>query len=388
MTGGCCCACHVGGAYRPACDIPGGRGHLHVQAACPTCEHTPCLAEQSTLPGTERCILTHRTQPCRPRRTAAGLLVCEGHRARTWRQLAELAPLHTLLGQHTAAGGAGPRVSGTPDQRIPYHERAAALRRHIRHKLGSWVLAVCEERDLALPKDALADAHAVHIGVLAGLRRLTAQPRPHTAAQAAEEARLHAESRHATRVIDQLEQAVDVEHIVAWLARHHEWLLAQTYVDDYAQDLGDLHSTAWSIAYPSGRRRVAVAPCHAEGCTGRLLVAVASTDDQLPDATCDTDHTHTVPPRAWLRYADAATMLTAVELSAIWGIPVGTIHYWAHQDRWPRDGRYPTRYNAVVAWKTYNRRHPGGDLSGVDNGASDGRSRPLTCGQAMVTQSG
>lgn len=34
MTEPCPCACHVGGAYRPACDQPGGCEYLHDEPAC------------------------------------------------------------------------------------------------------------------------------------------------------------------------------------------------------------------------------------------------------------------------------------------------------------------------------------------------------------------
>lgn len=33
MADDCACACHVGGAFRPACDVPGGCGHLHTTPA-------------------------------------------------------------------------------------------------------------------------------------------------------------------------------------------------------------------------------------------------------------------------------------------------------------------------------------------------------------------
>ena len=318
---------------------------------------------------TTQCILTHHNDPDRPRRPVDGLQVCAGHRHRTRRHLAQLGPLHALLGERAAPTGSrriGPRST---ELRIPYNPQAATIRTAIRTKLAWWVRTVTTERGLAdpqlVPQPRTRPAQPTDMrrvlndrsqraytawetrGALGWprLARPPRQPKPDTLTP---HATTHQPPDRATLIVD-------------WLTPHHDWLLAQPYTDDYTQDLDDLHSTAWAVAYPTGRRRVPICQCP-KACGGWLTALIADTTDMLPDALlCDTCE-HALAPRQWItlgrNLTRADTMLTAVQLSAVLGVPVPTLQSWAHRDTWARDQGRPTRYRAEDAQTSYDRRHP------------------------------
>jgi hypothetical protein len=285
------------------------------------------------------CILRHRADPDRLRRAIDGLNVCSGCRARMLRQLQQLGPLDRALAELAAAIAAATVGSPSAEIRLPLDDRAAEHRKVIRHTLSSWCALVAEERGMAPPQ-------------------LSAAPR--TA-----DVRYEWTSRGVQAVSGALSA---VDYLTMWLQRHLDWLCAHPAVDDWAGELGDLHRTAFGIAYPSGRTRREVADCHLElwlaatrqpyDCPGRLTVTMRP-DEELPDAVCDTCG-DTLTPREWLTRAEKGRRLTAVELSTLWDVPLKTVERWARDAKWPNDGGRPSRYDAKAAQETLHKLRPEG----------------------------
>lgn len=277
------------------------------------------------------CVLAHARAPDRPRRTVAGLLVCEGHRRGLQDDLAELPHLHAQLAGRllvTATTG-GPKVHTSGNHGLTLNDDVARLRHTIARRLSWWTGAVAHHRHLTPP-------HAGDLGALAD-----------------------------------------------WLTRHHDWLLAQacpcpTTCDhpttvDWADDIRELSRAAWSTLHPAGQRRVDVGPCtrpvacdvttHAEQtCGGTLRATVHQADDLLPaELVCDQCR-WPVPPREWVtaarRLGRSTAWLTGEQLANLWTVPLGTIRYWAHTDQWPRRGHRPTWYDAQAAQTTHDTRRP------------------------------
>lgn len=257
------------------------------------------------MTGWQWCVLSHWRDADRPRRAVDGLAVCAGCHAKTLRALLQLPPLHRLLGELVAVTTAAPRNGGrSAADPIPLHDAAAEHRRHIRQHLAGWVADTCETQHLIAPA----------IDAAGGSQR-----------------------------------AADT--LVGWLLPWHDWLLAQEWADDYADDLTALHSTAWALAYPSGRTRQTFGPCPA-GCAG-TLVAWLAPGDLLPEAlTCDVCD-HAVAPSRWL-VGRGVRWLTALELSTLFAVPLRTIQRWSAG--WPCDGGNPPRYNTEAAQLTRDTR--------------------------------
>jgi hypothetical protein len=236
------------------------------------------------------------------------MLVCPGHHAATLRALLQLGPLHRLLGEVAAVATAparnGSRSTTTP---IPLHEAAADNRQRIARTIRAWPPYVAAERNLTAP------CCSTVLGPQAA-----------------------------------------VDTAVAWLIPHHDWLLAEQ-PERWAEDLTGLARRAWNIAYPTGRHPATFAPCPQPGCEGRLGALVSPGDDLLPEQLTCTVCGHAVPPSAWLRLGSAGTMLTAVELSALWETPIKTVERWARTAAWPHDSGRPARYDSRAAQATRDR---------------------------------
>lgn len=298
---------------------------------CPTCGLESCAREQLKILPADRCVVEHHEQPCRPRRQAPGLYVCKGHRRRMLTQLRDLGPLDRALVERALASTGRSGGSHSAEFRIPLHEPAARLRRHIRQKLAGTVRLVCEERRLAGPDFARG------CGML------------------------------------------------GWLAAQHDLLCSLPWVDGYATELSEMHSAAWSIAYPSGTRTITIGRCPLlvacdvatraeQQCPGTVTGTVRRDAELLPsELTCESCG-RAVPPHGWVALGrqlarvdeldDGRPLhLTGIQLAELWSVPVGTVQYWAHEDGWERiDGR-PTLYLAADAQLSYDTRRGGGLLA-------------------------
>jgi hypothetical protein len=284
-----------------------------------------------------RCVLPHKVDPNRPRPAADGLLVCRGCRAKMLRQLRQLGPLDRTLAARAALAAGGATGSRSAETRLPMDVEAATVRLKVRGFLASWVQLVAEERGFTPPS-------------LAAAARTTI-PRHETTSRGGLRLRVGALST--------------VDHLAVWLERSHDWLCAHPAVDEYADELGELHGEAFRRCYPGTRRRFIVAPCPFDlvsdvatrisfrCAVGRLVVAFRPGEDPLPDAECDTCG-WSLDPRHWLLLADQHRRLTAVELSALWDVPLKTVERWARDDAWPHDDGRPRRYLASEAQATHD----------------------------------
>lgn len=294
---------------------------------------------------TERmCVLTHHTDPDRSRRALPGLLVCAGHQARAERWLRQLAPLHAALDAVVADAGrsGGPWVSGSREVGLDLSDRTVVVRHAIRHRLATWVLLVAEERDVT-PPNLAPERRPVHLTPRRRLYHVT-DPRTGTASVI-------------TRLSVVPREITEVQQLTSWLATWHDWLLAQEYVDDWVQDLADLHSEAWACAYPSGRRWHVIADCPEPACQGRLRAAVASQDELLPDrVVCTEEPAHAWSAAQWrlLRRTLPQWLewLSIAALSQLHGIPSVTLYRWAREDGWRSMCRVPAQ-----PWRSPGR-HP------------------------------
>jgi len=278
------------------------------------------------------CVLTHRHDPDRPRPAAPGLRCCRACRDRMRRQLRQLGPLDRVLAAAAASGSAGLAGSRSAETRLPLHDSAADHRKTIRHTLASWCSLVADQRRMTAPQ-------------------LSAAPRTAPV-------RWEWTGRGLRAVSGTLST---VDHLSMWLQRHLDWLCAHDLAGDWASELGGLHSAAFGIAYPSGRRTRPVDFCRLELwsvatklpylCPGQLTVTMRP-DDDLPDAVCDTCG-DTVGPREWLTRAEKGRRLTAVELATVWDVSLRTVQRWASDDGWPSDGGRPARYDAAAAQATF-----------------------------------
>lgn len=303
---------------------------------CPLCGHSPCLAQQSTVESAERCVLPHRKDPCRPRRTLPGLHVCPGHRAGVSRQLAQLGPLDRVLTARAAAAAGPSSGSKSAETRIPLHALAVETRQKIRGFLSTWAGIVAEERGFTPP-----DLRSIPQVTIAR----------------------HEQTMKGLRLRAGTLSTVDA--LTGWLRPSEEWLCAHPAVDDFAAELAELHGAAFRVAYPDPPRRLRVSPCPfliwsdvpsrtTYRCVGWLIVTFRRGEDVLPDAECDTCG-WTLDPRHWLGLADKHRTLTAVELSAVWDVPLKTVERWARDEDWPHDDGRPRRYLASSAQHTHDR---------------------------------
>lgn len=283
-----------------------------------------------------QCLLRHIADPDRPRRALDGLRICRGCQVKLQRQLRQLGPLDRVLAARAATASGSRTGSRSAETRLPMNDEAATVRLRIRGFLASWVQLVAEERGFTAPD----------LSVLAS----TTIPRHEMTPQGL---RLRAGALST------------VDHLAAWLERSHDWLCAHDAVDEYADEMRELHTEAWRRSYPGTRRRFEVSECPFDlwadvrtrlhyRCLGTLTVAFRPGEDPLPDAECDTCG-WTLDPRHWLTLADQHRRLTAVELSAIWDVPLRTVQRWAERDDWPHDDGRPRRYLASEAQQSHDR---------------------------------
>lgn len=137
---------------------------------------------------------------------ADGLRLCRVCACRLGENAGKLAELHGELELVLRGAGQSGERAGKPGAASPPRDAVVAMRAEIRQVLVSWCRLVAEERGLGLPRDEITD-------------------------------------------------------IAAWVARHAEWLAAQEYAGEVADELSALVGRAWGLAYPDGVQRIRVGPC-------------------------------------------------------------------------------------------------------------------------------
>jgi len=270
------------------------------------------------------CIATHAKDPERHRVATHGLL-CAGHHAALEQQLAEIPALLSEVERALVRGsGAGPKVTGTKEQPLPY----------------------ATDRDGNSPQaDALRGAHAL----LVSWSLLVLEEHPD---------RLHA-------------PADDTGAMSRFLMTHLEWCEGQPWTDDLLDELRDnAHNLRRAARPEQARRRVELGPCaeitgcdvetHLElTCNGILVAVVHSSDEGLPTTiacpACGTTHApDTWRPLARRLRGGADSWLTYAQLSQLLIVPIGTLKRWASEDDWRRLDSRPTRYHLDDAQQTFD----------------------------------
>lgn len=238
---------------------------------------TLCVIPTCVIPGrhTDDCERPPDCRGCLPATARDGLRLCGYHTDGIARDAVNVAKLHAELAHRLVGGGTGSGASEvvavSRDPGLRLHDGVGNARHHIRNALTTWVRIVTDERGLTLP--TVDVPQALSPGFI-GPPRL----------------RRYVDNRLGT--------------LGALIARHAVWLAASPYADEVATELHDLAATGRRLAYPSGTRSFAVAPCPqvADGspCAGQVRAVVRATDALLPSAlVCDADDTHTWPASAW-----------------------------------------------------------------------------------------
>lgn len=101
---------------------------------------------------TDICVLTHRTDPDRPRRALDGAYLCHGHKTDLERNIAELPARYNDLQRPKAAGG--PKITFANKPGLTVDEAAANLRAQIQHDLLWWCIYVADQRGINRPTTA------------------------------------------------------------------------------------------------------------------------------------------------------------------------------------------------------------------------------------------
>lgn len=220
-----------------------------------------------------RCRIPHRhtdTCPgtcggCQPAQAADGIRLCGHDLGRLADNATKLGRLHTEL-EHVlkAAGQTGPS-SSKPGPGTPPRDAVVEVRAEIRHVLTSWCRLIADERGLQLPQRWAVQT--LPEGFIGPPRRVQ---RPDDTIPA----------------------------VARYIAKHAEWLAAQDYAGDAADELATLVGRAWGLAYPSGGRLVHLGPC--PQCDGQLTAIVRTVDQQLPsEVVCDGEQAHRWPADRW-----------------------------------------------------------------------------------------
>lgn len=185
---------------------------------------------------------------CVPRLALDGLLLCRWHVEGIAKDARQAAELYGELSLSLAgSGGPGEKTSGTPNRGLAINERAVEARTTIRHTLVSWAQLVAEARGFAQPPDTIAS-------------------------------------------------------IAAFVARNAQWLAAQDFAAEATDELRQLVTRAYPIAYPTGARVFDVAPCPMHDCAGTIKAIVRRVDSLLPSSlVCSESEDHTWPADQWLR---------------------------------------------------------------------------------------
>lgn len=261
---------------------------------------------------------------CLRGRAADGLRLCPHCTRRIATDAVEGARLWYEVGEQLAAGGSTGVPVANPHPGLAISPRAVAMRAEIRHTLASWVRLISEDRGIALP------GHWVLVRLPAGVEG------PLVRSWALDE------SQHA---------------LGAYVARHAEWLAAQEFAGEAAEELRTLRSSAWAVAYPEGVSIRHIGPCpeREDGglCPGNVRAIMRAADSLLPDkVVCDVDSTHEWPSQRWRMLGRSMGRvlegyLTADVIAEASGRSITAIYRAASECRWRRipDGRR-VRYDA------------------------------------------
>jgi hypothetical protein len=244
-----------------------------------------------------------------PRTVLDAAYLCVPCRERLTRWITQAPGLHYALGLRLALTGTdGEKVTGskTPDRTI--NEAAADARQHLRQVLAQLAGVVVADRGFNPP--ATGEIHAV----------------------------------------------------AQLLLPNADWVVHQEDAAHWYERIQQARDRAWSVAFPSGRRRFEVAPCDQHGCDGTLIINLTPAQDLLPSSVyCDTCDKTWMVGELLTGGLKVGQWPTANDLAGMWRMPIGTVYRWAHEDRWRRTepGLRPVRYDPADARRSYEARRAG-----------------------------
>jgi hypothetical protein len=91
----------------------------------------------------------------------------------------------------------------------------------------------------------------------------------------------------------------EVRHFTAFLLHHFGWLAAHPAAGDFADEIGELVSTARDVLDPGKSADLAVSSCERPGCAEPVLARIGVRDPGHHPVACTAGHR--VPPEQWLR---------------------------------------------------------------------------------------
>lgn len=232
-----------------------------------------------TQPSTDVCVMTHRTDPDRPRQAVDGLYLCKGHLRELERLVEEMPDRADDLDR--ASSGGGGRGDGTHGG-IAIDERAADHRSHMAGVLASWCRLVAEERGITPP----------------------AGPELHRTSP--------------------------------WLARHVRWCAGNRWIDEMLLELRRVTGQALGIGDIPVRLVPLGSQCltHADGerCEGTITIVVCGDDWTARCTACTGDQ----EPGPYLRSVRAGRWITSSEVIAmakVFGVIASddVVRQWRHR---------------------------------------------------------
>lgn len=251
---------------------------------------------------------------CLPRPAGDGSLLCAVCTHRIAENAATAALLYDQLARVlTGSNGAGEKMSGSKNPGLALNDDVVDARREIHNELVSWCQLIMEERKFSAPANR-------------------------------------------------------VRALAAFVAVNRVWLAAhEGAAEDVVGALRQLaRGPAWSLAFPSGTRRISIGACLLSACPGRIVAIIRPADQLLPSAlTCSVDPEHRWPAGNWQAVGRAlhpdglaGRYITAHEIATTWRLAVGTIYKLASVERWRRsaDGILPRLYLAADVDTTMVRR--------------------------------
>lgn len=283
---------------------------------------------------------------CLARPAADGLRLCATHVRWLTRDAHALAALHDELALRLLGGrGGGEPVSGTAAGAPVPDGAVVDMRSMVRRTMISWSLLIAEERGFSLPmRTTIHERPPGFIGPMP-LRR---------------------------------EPADTMADLATFIVRSATWLAATPYASDVSMELDELRRAAWSVAYPSGARRISPGRCPEPAarpddligpmspCPGALVGIMRPTDSLLPsELICSADPEHRWTSGEWRalgRRIDPEAVrwryMTAVEISEHYHLAMGTVWRLASTDGWRRsdDHRRPVLYLIDDITTTMDRR--------------------------------
>lgn len=212
--------------------------------------------------------------------------LCWWHTDRIAHNAITLAQLHTEL-EHVLVGGQQQteRTSGSRNPGLNLNLTAVEAQHEIRAVLTSWCKLISEDRGIKPPQPAAPTQHTQRhpeTGVITCPSCVSGRCMLHT-------------SRN------------PIGDLGAYIATHHEWLAAQHFAKDIADELENLRHRAWTTAYPDGTRRQPLTGvhCNQPDCGGGVYAIIRPRDTLLPPSVhCDTNPDHSWASHEWHKLRD------------------------------------------------------------------------------------